>query len=1055
MRWIVGSSLKFRFLVVLAAAGMMAYGIAQISKMPVDVFPEFAPPRVEVQTLTLGLSAAETEELVTVPLEQTLTGVKGVHEVRSTSVPQLSSIQLIFDQNTNLLDDRQLVAERLAEVTAQLPTWAAPPVMRPPLSATARIMKIGITSKRVSPIRLSTVAYWKIRTRLLRVPGVANVAIWGERLQQDHVRVNPRTLAENHISLNHVMDATGDSLDAGLLKYTEGAFIGTGGFVDTPNQRLAISHRMPVTGPKQLARVPVARRDGRVLRLGDLGDVVQGHQPLHGDAVVNGGPGLLLVVEKFPGTNTLEVTNGVEKALDDMRPGLRGIRIDPTIFRPADFINTAIDNLTTALLIGSFLVVLVLVGFLFEWRTALISLLAIPLSLMMALLILYWTGSSINVMILAGLAISVGVVVDDAIIDVENIWRRLRQRAGEGGIRAVPGIILEASLEVRTAILYATLINVVAVVPIFFLHSVTGAFFQPLALAYALALLASMAVALTVTPALCLILLPRTNLERGDAPLVRWLKRGYEAVLARILFRPHAAYATVGVTALLGLAALSQTGEELFPAFKERDFLMHWISKPDTSAPEESRIVTQASDRLREIPGVRNFGSHIGQAFLAEEVAGVNFGENWISVDPNADYDKTVSRIREVVNSYPGLFHDLQTYLRERIDEVLVGESEPIIIRIFGDNLRTLRREAHHVRNKLDEVKGLDDLHVELQVDNPEIQVKVRLGAARRYGVKPGDVRRDAAALVESEEVGDIFHGGRAFDVHVWSTPATRRNVEDIRALPIDTPASGQVRLDKVADVQIKPTPNVIKREQGSRRIDVAATPRGRDLGSLVDEINDTLDALDFPRGYHAELLGEAPERQAAQNRTLIFGIAAAVAILLLLQAAFSAWRLTIMAFLTLPTALVGGIIAAYLAGGIISLGSLVGFLTVLGIAARNGIMLISHYQHLERHEEEEFGPALVLRGAKERLSPILMTALAAALALMPLVAFGTRPGHEIEHPMAVVIVGGLVTSTLLNLLIVPALYLRFGGGQNLRARHDFVPPPPDPIGEEGGRNDA
>jgi CzcA family heavy metal efflux pump len=1036
MRWIVGASLKFRFLVGFAAVAMMAFGIAQLGKMPVDVFPEFAPPRVEVQTVTLGLSAAETEELVTVPLEQTFAGVKGVDEIRSTSVPQLSSIELIFDQGTDLLDARQLVQERLAEATAHLPTWAAPPVIRPPLSATSRIMKIGITSDRVSLIRLSTIAYWKIRTRLLRVPGVANVAIWGERLQQLHVDVDPKRLAENRVSLNSVMNATSDSLEAGLLRYSDGAVIGTGGFLDTPNQRFAISHVSPIASPHDLSRVTVQNRGGTTLPLADLARVKEGHQPLHGDAVVNGGPGLLLVVEKFPGANTLDVTRGVEDALDELRPGLSGITVDTTIFRPADFIETAIDNLTTALLIGSLLVVLVLVAFLFEWRTAAISLVAIPLSLMAAVLVLYVTGASINVMVLAGLVIAVGVVVDDAIIDVENIWRRLRQ-GGRTSFGLIAHTVLEASLEVRTAILYATLINVVAVLPVFFLEGVTGSFFRPLALSYALALLVSMVVALTVTPALSLILLPRTRLDRGDAPLVRWLKRGYEGALLRIILRPRAAYATVGVTALLGLVTLPQLGEELFPAFKERDFLMHWVSKPDTAVGEEARIVKQGGDDLRSIPGVRNFGSHIGQAFLADEVVGVNFGENWISVDPDADYDETTARIEEVVDSYPGIFHDVQTYLRERIDEVLAGESEPLIVRIFGDDLETLRREARLVRKKLAAIDGLDDLHVELSVDNPQVDVQVNLRRAQRYGLKPGDVRRNASTLVASEEVGDIFRGGRAYDVHVWSTPATRDNFADIGALPIDTPSGRQIRLDDAADVRIRPTPNVVHRENGSRRIDVAANIEGRDLGSIAADVQSRLDEITFPTGYHAELLGEAAERQNAASRTLVFGIAAAIGILLLLQAAFGSWRLTLIAFLTLPTALVGGILAVFMGGAIISLGSLVGFLTVLGIAARNGIMLISHCQHLEQYEGERFGPDLVLRGAKERLSPILMTAFAAGLALLPLVVLGTRPGHEIEHPMAVVIVGGLVTSTLLNLFIIPALYLRFGRDGHFRLKEE------------------
>jgi CzcA family heavy metal efflux pump len=1022
MRWIIGSSLKFRYLVVAVAVALMVYGAGQVRNARTDAFPEFAPPRVEVQTICLGLSSEETEELVTVPLEQALNGVARLDEIRSASVPQLSSIELIFKRGTDLLQARQVVQERLSGVTASLPTWASPPVMRQPISTTSRVMHIGVSSDRIPLMQLSTIAYWKIRARLLRVQGVVNVAIWGERLQQQHVDVDPARLRARDVSLDQVMNATADSLDAGLLRYADfGNVIGTGGFVDTPNQRLGIRHVLPIETPADLGRVPVEP----TVRLGDVADVVEGHQPLVGDAVINDGPGLLLVVEKAAGANTVKVTNGVDDALDELRPGLPGIQFDATIFRQADFIDSAIDNLTLALLLGCLLVILVLVAFLFEWRTALISLLAIPLSLVAALLVLYLTGDSINTMILAGLVIAVGVVVDDAIIDVENIWRRLRLR-GDGSGRLAPRIILEASLEVRTAIWYATLINVLAVVPVFFLQSVTGSFFEPLAFSYALAILVSMLVALTVTPALSLLLLSRTR-ERGDAPLVRWMKRGYGALLLGMIRRPWPAYAAAAVLVLGGLVAAPKLGEELYPAFKERDFLMHWITTPGTSHPEEKRIVTQASRELRTIPGVRNFGSHIGQAFLAEEVVGSNFGENWVSIDRNADYDKTLDALVEAVDAHPGLYHDVQTYLRERIDEVLAGAAEPIVIRIFGADLRTLRGEADRVKEALRDIEGLDDLHVELVADVPEIEVRENLAAAERYGLKPGDVRRAAAVLVSSEEVGDIFTGARAYDVHVWSTPETRQSLTDIRNLPIDTPSGDRVRLADVARIAVRPTPNVIHREDTSRRIDIAANVSERSLSEIVSDVRGRLEGVDFKTGYHAELLGEAVEQEGAQNRLLIFGIAAGIGILLLLQAAFRDTRLALMFFLTLPMALVGGVLMVYLTGGTLSLGSYVGFLAVFGIAARNGILLISHYQHLERHEGETFGPGLVLRGAKERLSPIMMTALATGLALAPLVVAGTIPGHEIEHPMALVIVGGLVTSTFVNLFVVPSLYLRFG----------------------------
>jgi CzcA family heavy metal efflux pump len=1030
IRWIVGSSLKFRFIVVAAGAAMMLFGAQQLRAMPVDAFPEFAQPRVEIQTICLGLSAAEVEGLVTVPLEQALQGMAGLDFVRSKSIPQLSSIELLFKPGTDIFRARQLVGERVATVGPTLPTWAAPPFIMPTTSTTSRVMKIGISSKDISVTRLSTIAYWKIRARLLRVPGVANVALWGEHLQQLHVLADPGRMQDHGVSLEQVMETTADSLDAGLLRFSSGAVIGTGGFLDTPNQRLAIRHVLPIVTPKNLAAVRVEGTSGGNVRLADVADVVEGYMPLAGDAVINDGPGLLLVVEKFPWGNTLDVTHGVEEAIDDMRPGLPGVEIDTHIFRAANFIEASIDNLTSALIIGALLVVLVLGAFLFEWRAAVISVVAIPLSMVAAGLTLYARGETINVMVLAGLVIALGVVVDDAIIDVQNIVRRLREHRKEGSGRSSAAIVLESSLEVRGPIVYATLIIVVAMVPIFFLQGLTGAFFRPLALSYVLAVGVSLLTALTVTPALSLILLRKAPLERRESPLSRWLEHRYERVLSRVVSTPRPAYLAVGLTAAAGLVVVPFLGESLIPTFKERDFLGHWITKPGTSLTEQNRIVTRAGRELRSIPGVGHFGSHIGQAFLADETVGVNFGENWISMDPSADYEETLASIQRVVDSYPGVFHDVQTYLNERIDEVLAGSSEPVVVRIFGPDLGTLRRKAEQVRGIVSKVDGIEDSFVEFQDGVPQVQVEVDLAAARRYGIKPGDVRRASATLMESEEVGDIFWGGRAYDVHVWSTPETRNSLTSIRELPIDTPAGGHVRLGDVAEVRIRPTPNVVHHEHLSRSIDVAAGVSGRDLGAVAREVERRLGGVQFPIGYHAELLGEYKERKAAANRMFIFGIGAAIVIFALLQASFGSWRLATLSFLTLPIALVGGALAAFMFGRTLSLGSLVGFYTVFGIAARNGILMINHFQHLERHEGETFGPGLVLRGALERLSPILMTSLATGLALIPLVVAGEIPGHEIEYPLAIVILGGLVTSTLLNLFVVPSLYLRFGKGR-------------------------
>ncbi len=1027
MRWIVGSSLKFRFLVIAAAAAMMYFGVERLRTMPVDVFPEFAPPIVEIQTEGIGMTATEVEELITGPMEEQLRGTPELDVLRSKSVVGLSAIRLIFKMGTDVLHARQLVQERLEQAVHILPRSAGAPIMLQPLSATSRAMKIGITSKEHSLMDLSMIAYWTIKFRLLQVPGVANVPIWGERIKLLAVLVDPEKLRKYDVSLNDVEKSVGEALEFSALPYSKHAKLQTEGFIDTPNQRLALRYVLPVIEAEDLSRVPIDVHEGKTVLLRDVAEVKWETWPMIGDAVINGGPGLMMIVEKLPWANTLDVTRGVEEALAALKPGLQGVQIDAQIFRPATFIEMALHNLTAALLIGCVLVIVVLGAFLYEWRAALISVVAIPLSLMAGALVLYVRGTTINTMVLAGFVIAVGVVVDDAIIDIENIVRRLRQYRREGSTKSVGSVILEASLEVRSAIVYATLIDAVTLLPVFLMEGLSGSFFKPLALSYALAVLASMVVALTVTPALGFILLSNTALERRESPITRWLQHRYEALLTRIIRTPRPAFITVCVIVLAGAVVYPRLGQSLLPNFKERDFLMHWVTTPGTSHPEMVRVTEQACRELISIPGVRNCGSHVGRAITGDEPYGVNFTENWISVDPKVDYDKTLAKVQELVDGYPGLYRDVQTYLKERIKEVLTGAKQSIVVRTYGPDLEVLRHTAADVERALGGIPGLVDLKAEVHRPVPQVEVKVDLASANQHGLKPGDVRRAAATIVSGIEVSDIHRDGKVYDVWVWSKPEARRSVTDIQNLVIDTPKGGHVRLAEVADVSVKPTPDAIEHEGLSRRHDVGGNVRGRDLGSVVGDVERRLRDVKFPLGYRAEVLGEYAERQAAQRHLLTFSVAAVIGVYLLLVTSFGSWRLATLSFLTLPSALVGGVLAAYFADGIISLGSLVGFFTILGIAARNGIMMINHFQHLERHEGEAFGPGLVVRGARERLSPILMTTLACGLAIVPLVVAGNIPGNEIEHPLAIVVLGGLVTSTLLNLFVVPSLYLRFG----------------------------
>jgi CzcA family heavy metal efflux pump len=1017
MNWIVSTSLHLRIVVVVLAVVLIVVGIQVVRTTPLDVFPEFAPPLVEIQTEAPGLSTAEVEGLISAPIENAVNGIVSLKTLRSKSVLGLSSVVLIFEEGTDLMRARQLVQERLAIVAAQLPTIARAPVILSPLSSTSRVMKIGMSSPTLSQVELTTLARWTIRPRLMSIPGVANVAIWGQRDRQIQVLVDPDNLRAHNVTLDEVVKASRDAVAPGA-----------GGFIDTPNQRLAVTHLSAVSRAEDLSRIPVAFREGAPLQLGKVANVVEGFPTPIGDAVINDGPGLLLIVEKQPQGNTLDVTHDVEAAVEALRPGLQDVEIDSTIFRPATFIEVALENLKRALLIGCLLVVVVLVAFLYDWRTALISLLAIPLSLLAAALVLHYQGYTINTMVIAGLVIALGEVVDDAIIDVENIMRRLRLNRASEDPQSSFQVVLNASIEVRSAIVYATLIVVLVFLPVFFLDGLAGSFFRPLAVSYVLAVMASLAVALTLTPALSLLLLPRAaRSDHKGAPLARLLKRHYRGVLPRLVSKPQ--WAGVIIAVVFGLTAITAPflGEEFLPDFKETDFLMHWVGKPGTSLEAMQRITVQVSKELRAVPGVRNFGSHIGRAEVADEVVGPNFAELWISIDPDVPYEPTVARIQAVVDGYPGLQRDVLTYLKERIKEVLTGAGATVVVRIYGPGLDVLRAKAAEVGKVMGEIDGVTNLKVEPQVLVPQLEVRLRPEAALLFGLTPGDVRRAATTLVKSTKVGEVYEGQKIFDVVVWGVPNVRGDIEALRQIRVNLPLGGDVPLREVADIRIAPTPNVIQRERASRRIDVSCDVKGRDLGSVARDIEAKVKALSFDREYHPEFLGEYEARQLSRNRLLALSGLSLLGILLLLHADFRSPRLVALVFVSLPFSLVGGVIATLLTGGVLSLGSLVGFVTVLGIAARNGIMLISHYRHLEFEETQPFGRELVLRGSEERLAPILMTALATGLALLPIVMGGNKPGHEIEHPMAVVILGGLVTSTLLNLFLMPALYLRFG----------------------------
>ncbi len=1015
MRWLISTALRLRVAIVILMVILLVAGTRIVSRTHFDVFPEFAPPLVEIQTEAPGLSTAEVEILVTVPIENAMNGVSWLKLIRSKSVLGLSSVVLYFENGTDLMQARQMVQERLTVISGKLPGVAKPPVMLSPLSSTSRVLKIGITSDSLSQMEMTTLAKWTIRPRLMAIPGVANVAIWGQRDRQIQVLINPNHLQTHGVTTSEVVTAV-----------QKAAEIGGGGFMDTPNQRLAISFVSTVKSPEDLFNVPVAVRNGVPIKLGDLAEIVEGFPPPIGDAIVNDQPGLLLIVEKQPWGNTLEVTRQIEETLDALKPGLKDIEIDSTIFRPATFIEMSLRNLNRALLIGCILVIAVLAFSLNDWRTALISVLAIPASLITAALILNYQGGTINTMVLAGLIIALGELVDDAIIDVENIMRRLRQNREAGHPDSAFKVVLNASLEVRSAVVYGSLIVALVLMPVFFLTGLAGSFFRPLAFSYILAIMSSLMVALILTPALSLILLPRASEKKETTVMIR-LKSWYEKLLSRIVRYPKRLFIIISVVLLASLVSLPFLGEEFLPDFKEYDFLMHWVEKPGTSIEAMDRITIRVSKELRSIPGVRNFGAHIGRAEIADEVVGPNFTELWISLDPDVKYSKTVNKIQEVVNGYPGLYRDLLTYLRERIKEVLTGSSATLVIRIYGDDLEIIRNKSEEVRDAIMDIPGVVDLKVQPQDMVPQIEVRIKPEKALQYGLTAGNVREAVNIYQKGIKVGEFFENQNIFDVTVWGVPEVRSNINALQTLMLDIPTGGLVPLNEVADVLILPVPNQITREFASRYTEVTCNVKGRDLSKVAGDIESRLEKVPFDRGYHPELLGEYAAQQEAKNRILALSLLVLIGIFIILLSDFGSARLAILVFVGLPFALTGGVISAILSGAVLSLGSLIGFITVLGIAARNSIMLISHYRHLELYEGEEFGLPLVIRGARERLMPILLTAITTALALLAIVVGGNRPGQEIEYPMALVILGGLITSALLNLLVMPIIYWKFG----------------------------
>jgi Cu/Ag efflux pump CusA len=1016
IRW----SVKLRVLVVGAAVVALGLGLTQVPSARVDALPEFAPPLVEVQAEALGLSAAEVEQLITVPLEQDLlNGVPWLKRIRSESVPGLSTIDMVFDEGTDVLKARQMVQEHLTQAHA-LPQVGTPPVMVQPVSSTSRVMMIGLGAKSLSLIDLSVLARWKIKPRLMGVPGVANVAIWGQRDRQLQVQVDPAKLKQHGVSLNQIVSTTGNALWVSSLTFVEASTPGTGGFIDTPNQRFAIQHVLPITTADDLAAVSIEDTGREALRLGEVASVVEDHQPLIGDAVLNGDPGLMLVIEKFPDADVEQVTRAIDKAMAEMAPGLTGVSIDPTVYRPATYVDSALGNLAGWALVGLVLLVGLLFGVLLSWRAALVAVVAVALSVSVAALVLYLCGITFNLLILAGLVAATAVVVDDAVTGVDAVRKRLREHR-EADDRVPTAAVVAGALAARRGpLMVATLAVLILPLPALALTGVGAAFARPLVLSYVLAVVAALVVALVVTPALTVVLLGKARVHRRSDAVGAILERRFDRWARPFLGRSR----LLGTVAVLVAATAALVPQLLvhgpmLPSLQDRDLLIRWQAAPGTSLTEMTRITGTVASELRGVAGVGEVGSHVGRAVMADQSVGVDSGEMWVRLDPSADYRRTVDEVTRVAHAYPGLRSTVLTYTDDRVQAAETGSSAPLTVRLYGYDPAQLRSEADRVRGILAGVPGVVHPVVEPVPTEPTVQVQVDLAAAQRYGITPGDVRRASATYYAGLPVGSLYEDQKIFDVVVWGAPGSRYTPSTIRDLLIDTPSGGHVRLGSVAHVTIEPSPTVIKHDTISRSLDVTAGVSG-DLGAVTTAVRDRVSALPMPSEFHLEVLGDAQAASAGPWWVLGATLVALLAILLLLQAGFGSWRMAALVLLTLPLACAGGVLTASLVGGVATAGSLAGLLAVAGLALRHNVVLVRALRDGPSASRTED----VLRATRRQVTPVVLSAAATALVLLPLLLWHGTAGTELLFPLAVVVLGGLVSSVVLTLFVLPGLVL-------------------------------
>jgi CzcA family heavy metal efflux pump len=1034
MSSIVRFSIRFYGVIIGLAALVVIYGMYSLTKSNLDVFPEFSPTQIIIQTESPGLSADLVETLVTQPIESSIAGSVGVINLRSQSIPGLSIVTVIFDEDTDIYRDRQIVAERLNTLNNKLPRGITPNIT-PLTSSASTVYGFGVTSKSINLMELRTIVDWTITPHLLSIPGVADVNVFGGDVRQFQIQVDPDQLIRYQLNISDVVDA------AQRATGVSGA-----GYIQNNNQRIIINTQGQATNTEILAKATLTHKNGRTIRLGDIGQVTEGAAPSISAASINGETGIYLSVQGQLGANTHAVTQEIEAALRELKPSLneQHLVLHDGLFRPANFIETAIEGVRTDILIGSVLVISILFLFLFNARTAFISATAIPLSLLTAIVVMSYFNIGLNIMVLGGLAIALGEVVDDAIIDTENIFRRLRENRIAAKPLPIYQVVYSASMEVRSSVVYATIIVALVFMPLLTLSGVAGKLFAPLGIAYIAAILASLVVALTLTPALCYLMLGHAKLDAEDSPIIKSIKRVYVRMLNAI--ERH--YKTVMIVSFLlitlGLGILPLFKNQFIPALHEGHFIMHMTAVPGTSEKESLRLGNLVSKTIREVDGVKSVTQWVGRAQNGADTFGTHYSEFEIEIGTlsGEEQNDILENIREALAGdlededndgvaevgFVGANFAINTFLTERIEETISGYSASTVINIYGNDLDALDRDAQKIAALLNEIKGAKDVLVQSPAGTPEVVIRLRPDKLALWGFHPTDVLDTIRAAYEGVPVSQVYLGNRVVGLSVVLNREASDDIADIGNIPLFNPEGKLLYLKDIAYVTQESGRSKILHAGAKRIQTVTANVHNRDQNSFTRELKARIEAEFKPsKNNYLEFTGEAEANAQSREDLIVHSLLAGVAIFLMLYIAFGRLRNLLLTFANLPFALIGGVLAVLFTGGWISLGSLVGFVTLFGITLRNSIMMVSHFQHLVDTENCVWNLETCIRGASERLPSVLMTALVTALGLLPLAIGSGQPGREIEGPMATIIVGGLITSTILNLLILPTIMLHYG----------------------------